>query len=905
MKKALIVASALLTVIIILVFFYFKNSIERKGDAFLYSYVSMQTSFVLEFPNDESIYELYKDSPLPATLLGKGFKEELATLRKIMLEQKELTNQLKNTKMLVAVQKVKVDQAGSLYLIDCSALKNVKQESFTKLLPGASVQQRSFNNQTIYELSSADNSVKITYCFHDDVLLLSFTSFLVEDAIRANADKATFYTDPVFTEAFNRRKGVQLASLTVNFKRLPELSETFLSNRIFLEPFRNFSKITDFAFFDINFNSNAWMLGGQSSSEPDAGLLYLLKGQQPVSNYLVSYVPSGAVSFTTLSLSDYDLFLDQYELSKTNTATKKVDVAVSELERKYKIRTGQELRQLLSGDFLKFEYENLQKPALHESVGIVLLKEPLKFRQFIANLKKRDQSQGAPEIYYKEVSIAEFPVTALMQIATGSFIPDLKASYYCIIEDRLHIAGSPELLRNYIDDYVSSQLLSGSSEYRKFSSALSNRSNYYYYFNISKGGPLLNRMLNKRYARNLSSSEPSWLNYQGFAFQLGAEKEGFLTSVYMPLSSQSSADLELIWKLNFDSKLINKPYVVNNYDSQEKEILVQDEQYKLYLVNASGKILWSVALPGSIRSQVYQVDYYKNGKYQYLFNTDRQLFLIDRNGSNVSNYPIRLSTNATAGLALFDYDNNKEYRVFIPCDNECLFGYDISGRPLEGWNPKTKVGIIRFPVQHINVQGKDMLFFSNTRGDLMFYNRRGVLLNKLSDSTLLSQRNGFVFDRNKEFNKNRFITTDRYGKIKSIFIDGRKLYKTVGTWSDEHFFNAADVAGDSVNEYIFLDKDQLYVYKDDTSIIYNYQFKTPIAAAPQFLDYHGSKKLIGITSAESEQIFLFDTVGKLFPGFPLKGSTGFELTDLRSNGRTNLIVADNEGVLYLYEIPVR
>ena len=47
---------------------------------------------------------------------------------------------------------------------------------------------------------------------------------------------------------------------------------------------------------------------------------------------------------------------------------------------------------------------------------------------------------------------------------------------------------------------------------------------------------------------------------------------------------------------------------------------------------------------------VHQIDLYKNGKLQLLFNTQSKLHLIDRNGNNVEQFPIGLVAKATNGL---------------------------------------------------------------------------------------------------------------------------------------------------------------------------------------------------------------------------------------------------------------
>ena len=60
--------------------------------------------------------------------------------------------------------------------------------------------------------------------------------------------------------------------------------------------------------------------------------------------------------------------------------------------------------------------------------------------------------------------------------------------------------------------------------------------------------------------------------------------------------------------------------MTNHNDRQNKEVIVQDNANNLYLINKEGVRLWKVKLSDKILGDVYQVDYYRNGKLQYLFN---------------------------------------------------------------------------------------------------------------------------------------------------------------------------------------------------------------------------------------------------------------------------------------------
>ena len=86
--------------------------------------------------------------------------------------------------------------------------------------------------------------------------------------------------------------------------------------------------------------------------------------------------------------------------------------------------------------------------------------------------------------------------------------------------------------------------------------------------------------------------------------------------------------------------------------------MIQDQKNQLYLLSNAGIILWKQMLDGPLKSEVFQVDCYKNGKMQYLLSTRHKIYLLDRNGNPVEKYPVELRSPATAGISVFDYDKD-------------------------------------------------------------------------------------------------------------------------------------------------------------------------------------------------------------------------------------------------------
>ena len=84
-----------------------------------------------------------------------------------------------------------------------------------------------------------------------------------------------------------------------------------------------------------------------------------------------------------------------------------------------------------------------------------------------------------------------------------------------------------------------------------------------------------------------------------------------------------------MWESKLDTLADFKPVFVVNHQTRQNEVFVQDLKNNIYLINQVGRILWKVQLPEPINSEVFQVDYFRNGKLQLLFST-RRYFIPDR-----------------------------------------------------------------------------------------------------------------------------------------------------------------------------------------------------------------------------------------------------------------------------------
>ncbi len=282
-----------------------------------------------------------------------------------------------------------------------------------------------------------------------------------------------------------------------------------------------------------------------------------------------------------------------------------------------------------------------------------------------------------------------------------------------------------------------------------------------------------------------------------------------------------------------DYPAIMAPQVVKNHYTGENEIAIQDSRNQLYLISASGHILWKIVLPQRILGSISQIDLYKNNKLQMVFVTEKQLWVVDRNGKMVSGFPKDLNTEATQGLTVCDYDGNKNYRFFVTGEDGSISLLKTDGTSPADWQFSATKTDLQAAVQYLKVQSKDFL--------IAYDKERCYLLNRQGKERIHTQNNlkkatyGQFYSDAVGSNA-RIVATTPKGEIMYIY-DKEVKTSAMKDYSPNHLFTL--FKGNYGNYYLFLDEKGLDVYDRDMNLYMNDE--NVVAGKQPTLLMHGSK----------------------------------------------------------------
>ena len=267
---------------------------------------------------------------------------------------------------------------------------------------------------------------------------------------------------------------------------------------------------------------------------------------------------------------------------------------------------------------------------------------------------------------------------------------------------------------------------------------------------------------------------------------------------------------KIIFNIKLNNDIYFKPKWVKNYVTKQKELIVQDNKNILYLVSNDGEIIWEKDILSKIVGNVYQVDLYKNGRLQYAFNTEKSLMILDKNGKEVEKLDHKNNIKVL-GLAIFDYDKNKNYRFLICYDNQVKM-LDSNMKIVKGFNKNTIKHEITNTPKHFRVGSNDYLVF-NTEKKLYITDRRGNTRVKISENLNISRNEIFL-------NKNSIFSLDNNNSLNRIDLEG-KISKKPLPLESKYLISATN------NNLIYISENTLTINKKSIELKYG-NYSKPI-----------------------------------------------------------------------------
>jgi hypothetical protein len=261
-----------------------------------------------------------------------------------------------------------------------------------------------------------------------------------------------------------------------------------------------------------------------------------------------------------------------------------------------------------------------------------------------------------------------------------------------------------------------------------------------------------------------------------------------------------------------------------------------------------------------------------------------------------------LPAEATSPLSVFDYDNDKDYRLVVALADKSIRNYSASGNPVKGWDAEKTEDLVKAPLKHIRVKTKDYIFALEESGKIHLLARTGETRFNPKSNLQHYAGNEFTIINGKSISETRMIYPDTLGNIVELqFGNGEVDFSLTGI-AEGSFITFADINNDSKKDYIIADDNEIRVYDSSREKLFEHSFDGQITYAPHVYSFGSNDMRIGVTVAEISECYLIDDEGEITDEFPLFGNTPFSIGDLNKTGDWNLVVGDTLGNVLTYSL---
>lgn len=507
---------------------------------------------------------------------------------------------------------------------------------------------------------------------------------------------------------------------------------------------------------------------------------------------------------------------------------------------------------------------------------------------------------GTDTIAYRGTRMTHLPLRNAHSKLLGPAYAELERPWWCLLSNVIVFAKDAGTLRTAIDAWLDGRTLAEDARTSAWTQRIATNTGLDLRCDAARSWTAFGTGLKPGPAAEYTKQAEFMQQFGGFSIQLSPARNGQLNvAVGLQLAPLEERVSGVLWSTLIDAAVTRKPELVRNHTNGTLEVLVQDTLHRLHLFSSTGKLLWSRNLEGPIQGEVHQVDRFRNGKLQYLFNTADQLYLIDRNGKDVGDLPVRFPSPATAAIAVFDYDGQRDYRILVPAAGGGVLNYDLDGAPVKGWEPKRLEVASGNSVHHIRIANKDHLLVVGGNGKLLLLDRRGEERGT-SELDLGPSPELLAVQPGVDLGGTTLIWRDTTGVVHRSTLTGRP--SILSEKAEGRTSLGANVS-DGEREIVRISGDTIMI-QHTGKVVFMRAFGTPLLGTSDVYILGNGISAYGVVEPELDRVTLLNASGSELEGMPLQGATRFSIGDLNLDGQLELITVTKDGHLTAHRLPI-
>ena len=784
-----------------------------------------------------------------------------------------LKSALADVPVLISITRTGGDVVDVLFVCAPKRSNGVPMQAFAELLNGNEATVAALSKGDIVQVKPDSSYSEFSLTVQNGLWMLATSPAMMDEALlQLKTDRSP--TDTFLLAARNTLGAGPQAHVLVHTERAKALLNSWWTPGTV----EQLDIPSGWIAMDLETRADAVLLSGLLLPNEDHGIVRTITGQGAGRNDLSRWLPAEVCSWSAEHIEDAELFLHDLGVAKDRDISAYAPPLFNWVHGT--IGHGRGL-PTTTGTTPQWFFFSTDDPTLA-----------------VEALTADPPEGGFDTITFRGKRITQLNLANGHAKLLGTAYAELERPWWCMLGNVAVFASEPSMVRTAVDAWIDGRTLAEDVRTSAWTQRIATNTGLDLRCDLARCWTAFGVGLKPGPSAEYAKQAEFMQQFGGVSIQLSPARHGQLNvAVGLQLAPLEERVSGLLWS-TLIGPVTRKPDLVRNHTNGTQEVMVQDTLDRLHLIGSTGKVLWSRTLEGSILGEVHQVDRFRNGKLQYMFNTADRLYVIDRNGKDVGDLPVQFPSPATAPLAVFDYDEQRDYRVLVPVSDGRILNYGIDGTQVKGWEPQRLKVASANPVHHVRIKNKDYLLIADGSGGILLLDRRGEERGT-SELDLGPSPELVAVQPGVDLMGTTLIWTDSTGRVNRATLGGTRAVLSeqgngrtfLGTVGSDGEMDVVRISGDTISVH------------HGGKRVFMRSFGTPLAPVSDTYHFGEGTSAYGIVQPEMDRVTLVSSTGAEMEGMPVHGATRFSIGDLNLDGQLELITVTKDGHLVAHRLP--
>ncbi|HSZ72538.1 MAG TPA: hypothetical protein VK750_07655, partial [Cytophagaceae bacterium] len=645
-------------------------------------------------------------------------------------------------------------------------------------------EERKYEGKTLRELVNKQTKEVLTFTWHHNVLIGSYTGYLVEDVIRLirTEYEGHFMSGLEMQRQASSKIHYDDGNVFVNYAQMPYFLGCFASDST--DQFiKGISTFAETGVYDITLNNGKWLFHGFTYYTPGAGsYCSVFEGQKPQPFTLNDYVP---MNTAVCYFWGGDNTKERYRrwLEYNNHLDKKYTEKLKDWEAQHRLAIEHEFLTILGNEMTLLTFPIASPSAPTDKVLLIRTKNAAAAQEKLTDWRTRNKSLQN-ELYsefYDGHKIYQWAAEDIGYWLCGDVAKGFSKVYYTFIQDALVIGNTMEAVKNIVKAYNNQDVwrrnVNMVSRWKDLTA-----SNFSLFVQPQQLKGTLQRDLNPFFSSSIKQYEQQYNMLSSIVIQFAYSQDKLYTNMVIEnnFSQQVVMEVNSFDPITEPVKIavgaeLHKVAVSDNWT----DVFYTDSTHTLHLIDAKGNAAWRYAMGAALQGNISSGDFNKDGSSDYIFIAGKRIHAVSNKGQLLSGFPLVLPDSLNAQyLSVIDYDRTKNYRLAISDMYGHVLLYDMTGKVLEGWSGKDFGAKLCAPVVHMRLGNNDRILGWNAKGDFYSFNRRAELQPNFPVHTGQPALSSYIIEKGTSFANTNVYTISDKGLKSKFTLEGKLVAKS-------------------------------------------------------------------------------------------------------------------------------